>query len=109
MRLTGWVGSLANDTEPSAVARLAAEAAGLIEARKPLGSHHIASITCLVRNYYVHGGETASSRGFPAQEKVPVLRLLVGHTSIAALSMATAATAEMLQQLPRLARFTPSG
>lgn len=105
VRCTGWLRQLADGTEPTSSTRLSAQAAKLIEARRVLGSEHFGSMACLTRNYYVHGGETASSRGLPAQEKVPILRLLVGFTSIASLSLATAAADEMLKQPARLARF----
>lgn len=105
-RCSGWVERLAHGAEESTLTRLSSEASRLLLARRAVGPDHLGALACLVRNTYVHGGETASSRGFPAQEKVPVLRLLVGFTAIASLSMADAAAIKMLEQLPRLARFS---
>jgi hypothetical protein len=105
-RLSAWMGDLAERADPRATtARLSAVAAREVAARRALGPQHLGSVACLVRNAYIHGGETASSRGLPAQEKVPVLRHLVGFTAVTALSLGEAAAAEMCKQPARLVRL----
>ncbi len=54
-----------------------------------------------IRNRYVHGGETASTGAMPAQEKLPVLRLLTGTAQVTCLALATAAGEELVRQLRR--------
>lgn len=73
--------------------------------RQPLQAHHYAAIAQTVRNRYVHGGETAGSAAFSAQEKVPLLRHLCGFTQILTLAMATAAAGELNRQLRMHARM----
>lgn len=67
--------------------------------------HHYAAIAQAIRNRYVHGGETASTGRFSAQEKVPLLRHLCGFTQILTLAMATASGEELNRQLRMHARM----
>ena len=67
--------------------------------------HHHAAIAQAIRNRYVHGGETASTGRFSAQEKVPLLRHLCGFTQILTLAMATASGEELNRQLRMHARM----
>ena len=72
---------------------------------QPLAPHHLAAIAQGIRNRYVHGGETAATGKFPAQEKIPLLRLLCGFTQVLCLAMTTAAGAELNDQLRKHARM----
>jgi hypothetical protein len=74
------------------------------EKGRAMAPHHLAAIAQSIRNRYVHGGETAATGAFPAQEKVPLLRLLCGFTQVLTLSVATAAADELNRQLRMHAR-----
>ena len=67
--------------------------------------HHLAAVAQAIRNRYVHGGETAHTGEFSAQEKAPLLRHLCGFTQVLTLAMATAAAAELNKQLRNHARM----
>jgi len=100
-RCVGYLQALAQASGDTAAGTWTCEASGLIERRKRLEAHHLLALGQALRNRYVHGGETASTKGFPAQEKVPLLRLLTGTAQVACLALGTAATDELLKQLKR--------
>lgn len=100
-RFVGYLQTLAEDCGEGLACRFTAEAASLLERAKRLETHHLLGIAHAIRNRYVHGGETASTGTFPAQEKAPILRLLTGTAQVACLALANAAADEIVKQLRR--------
>lgn len=104
-RLVAWLQNLAAASESDNTRLLVGEAATCLERDCAVAPHHLAAVANLVRNQYVHGGETASSRGLSAQEKLRPLRLLTGFLGIAAQDMAAVALGEAVKQPQRVARL----
>lgn len=100
-RFVTYLRDLAAEVQDTMAGQLSAEASHLVERRKGLEAHHLLAIAQAIRNRYVHGGETASTKGFPAQEKAPMLRLLTGTAQVACLALATAGAEELCRQLRR--------
>ena len=76
-----------------------------MERQKGVATHHLLGVAQAIRNRYVHGGETASTRTFAAQEKAPILRLLTGTVQVVSLAMATTAADELHRQLRKQVGF----
>lgn len=104
-RLVGYLEGLERDSTRTVAAEHLAYALRDFQRGNPLKPHHLGAIAQAIRNRYVHGGETASTGTFSAQEKVPLLKLLCGYTQVLALSVATAAGAELNRQLRLHARM----
>jgi hypothetical protein len=100
-RFVRYLVDLADEAHDTTAGRWTGEAAEAVAQRKRVEAHGWLAVAQTLRNRYVHGGETASTKGFPAQEKVPVLRLLTGVAQVAALALATAGAEELLRQLRR--------
>lgn len=100
-RCVGYLEALAEDSGATTAGAWTRDLAGLIACRKRVEARHLLAVAQAIRNRYVHGGETASTKGFPAQEKAPLLRLLTGTAQVTCLALATAASAELLKQLRR--------
>jgi hypothetical protein len=98
--LIGYLRELATHGEGAAAAG-SAQAAGRLEGRQALEPAHVLAVAQAIRNRYVHGGETASTKGFGSEEKVRLLRLLVGFVQVVCTSLVTNACAEMQHRLKR--------
>jgi len=100
-RLVAYLEDLGHEASDTLACRCALELAAAIEQRRQPEAHQILGTAQAIRNRYVHGGETASTGALPAQEKVPVLRLLTGAVQVTCLALATVAGEELVRQLRR--------
>jgi hypothetical protein len=100
-RFVSYLEDLARDSGDTVAGAWTGELAGCVHHQRPVEAHLLLAAAQAIRNRYVHGGETASTRGFPAQEKAPWLRLLTGTTQVTCLALATVATEELIKRLRR--------
>lgn len=100
-QLVTYVRKLADYGPPSTTTQFTGEAADQLEQRKALTAAHLIALAQAIRNRYVHGGETASTGTFGSEEKIRLLRLLVGFAQVAGMALVSTATDEMLRQLKR--------
>lgn len=99
--LVSYVEDLGAYGPPSTAGQFTAKAADLLGQREPLAPEHLIALAQSIRNRYVHGGETASTKQFGSEEKVRLLRLLVGLAQVASTTLVFLAGQEMLRQLKR--------
>ena len=100
--LVTYVRGLADYGDRNTTSQFTGELADQLENRNAADAAHLIALAQAIRNRYVHGGETASTGTFGSEEKVRLLRLLVGFMQVAGFSLMTTGTSEILRQLRRI-------